>query len=235
MNGRIAFFRHAATSGGTGRAIGRTHVPLSPQGLLQAQGIATAFGYELESDPPDAAIRSPKATCHAMHADTAQSPLPVAALYSSPAVRARQTLAPLCSVMNDEPATVLPELDEIDLGRWEGMHFDAIKELYPDQYTERGKNIAAFRPPQGESFMDVQARMRQALARVSLGPFPAVAVTHAGWLRTLLCYMTGTPLDDLFRFSPPYACAVVLELDTGIPSMLGYNLRAHEVAELLRH
>ncbi|ABB40343.2 Phosphoglycerate mutase [Oleidesulfovibrio alaskensis G20] len=236
MNGRIALFRHAATSGSGGRAIGRTPVQLSAEGLTQAQGIAAAFGIEQLPDPEEACrcgAQAAQAACGAVHADAPPRPPRIAALYCSPAIRARQTLAPLSGGLESSEVTVLADLDEINLGRWEGMPFAAIEHLYPREYEERGRNMAGFRPPQGESFADVQIRMRKSLALMSAGPFPAVAVTHAGWLRTLLCHLTDTPLDDLFSFYPSYACAAVVELNTGIPRLLGHNLRAHEAAALL--
>lgn len=181
----IILLRHAATTGGEGRAIGRTSLPLSPEGLRQAAALC-------------AVIRQ----CQP------------AALYASPAARARDTLAPLRDVCT---VRTIADMDEIDMGEWDGRTFDSIRQQTPDMYARRGKDMARFRIPGGETFAEVQRRVMTALCHIAEGPRPAVCITHAGCLRAAACALTGTPLEDImsFRFSNMQGIAII-----GPPSAL---------------
>ncbi|WBF65981.1 histidine phosphatase family protein [Desulfovibrio subterraneus] len=200
MENYIVLLRHAATTGGKGRAIGRTPLALSEEGQQQAASL-------VESLPRLLARLSGNRTGRSF-----------AAVYSSPASRALDTLAPQYGQMAQgrfaclPQATILPELDEIDLGEWDGLAFEDIRSRFPQAYAMRGRDMAGFRPPGGENFRDVDARMQAAMTRMATGPLPALAVTHAGCIRTVLCRCTATPLDALFSFSPPHARPYVIEL-----------------------
>lgn len=178
MSAIIILVRHAATTGGEGRAIGRTPLALSALGQQQATALADS-------------LRS----------------VSFSRIYTSPALRAHATLAPLLK-RTQQTVLTMPELDEIDLGDWDGLPFTEIQQRFPDSYAERGSNLARFRPPRGngyaESFADVAKRMQHALAAIASEPLPALVMTHAGCIRSVLCHCTGTPLDDLFRFSPAH-------------------------------
>ncbi len=194
MPGDIILVRHAATCGGEGRAIGRTPLALSEEGLRQAAALADTLRH-----------------------------IPFGSLYTSPALRAQATLKPLLE-RTGRTAQIMPELDEINLGEWDGLPFAEIRERYPAAYAERGNDMAKFRPPaQGgvaENFADVDSRMHAALARIAAGPLPALVMSHAGCLRTVLCRCTGTPLADLFRFAPrhaqPFAIRLLAHNEAGV-------------------
>ena len=200
MENCIVLLRHAATRGGKGRAIGRTPLALSEEGQRQAAALVESLPCLLARLSGGKGIRS------------------FAAVYSSPASRALDTLAPQYGQMAQgsfaclPQATILPELDEIDLGEWDGLAFEDIRSRFPQAYAMRGRDMAGFRPPGGENFRDVDARMQAAMTRMATGPLPALAVTHAGCIRTVLCRCTATPLDALFSFSPPHARPYVIEL-----------------------
>lgn len=174
----IILLRHAATTSGEGRAIGRTALPLSPEGLQQAAALC-------------AVIRQ----------------FQPAALYASPAARARDTLGPLLDVCT---VRIIANFDEIDMGEWEGRTFDSIRQQTPDMYARRGNDMAHFRIPGGETFAEVQRRVMTALRHVAEGPRPAVCITHAGCLRAVACGLTDTPLEDImsFRFSNVQGIAI---------------------------
>ncbi|MEF2230097.1 MAG: histidine phosphatase family protein [Pseudodesulfovibrio sp.] len=176
----IVLMRHARTRGGRGRCIGRTPLELSSEGRVQAARAAAGL-----------------AGCR------------FARLYSSPARRALDTLAPLAEILHLEPR-VAPGLDEIDMGEWDGLAFDEIRARDPEGFAARGRGFASFRPPGGESFADVADRAMEVLRVLAADPQPVLAVTHAGVIRAVLCRLTGHPLDDPFHFSPGYGvCTVV--------------------------
>lgn len=176
----IVLVRHGRTDGGEGRCIGRTALSLSPEGWEQARELAVVLG-----------------------------DVPWARLCSSPAGRALDTLAPLVR-REGLDVEVLPALDEIDMGAWDGLSFDVVRERFPEEYAARGRRLGRFRTPGGESFADVADRAMDALAELARGPQPVLAATHAGVIRAVLCRVTGHPLDDLFRFRPGNARCTVL-------------------------
>ncbi len=59
----------------------------------------------------------------------------VTAVYCSALTRARQTAAALCAA-----PTVVPGLEEQDMGEWDGLSFAAIKEKFPALYAAREKD-----------------------------------------------------------------------------------------------
>nr|WP_321513886.1 histidine phosphatase family protein [uncultured Pseudodesulfovibrio sp.] len=191
----IVLMRHAQTEGGAGRCIGRTPVPLSDAGRERARHIV-------------ASLRS----------------VGFKRLCASPAQRAQDTLDPLARVL-DMTVETLPALNEIDMGKWDGLPFEDVRRLYADGYAERGGRFGSFRPPLGESFMDVADRALVALNELAHGALPVLVATHAGVLRSVLCRVTGHPMDDLFHFKPDYAHCVLLRSGTN-----GLELIASDVS-----
>lgn len=176
----IVLLRHCRPTGGDGLCVGRTPLQLSADGELQARALAEELGA-----------------------------VPFARLCSSPAIRARHTLGPLAERLG-MPVAILPEVDEIDMGAWDGLAFADIRERFPEEYAARGRRFGCFRAPGGESFEDVADRVMVALERLAEGKLPVLVATHAGAIRAALCRVTGHPLDDLFRFKPGYARCTVL-------------------------
>ncbi|MGE4423050.1 MAG: histidine phosphatase family protein [Pseudodesulfovibrio sp.] len=198
----IVLLRHGWTEGGKGRCVGRTPLPLSPEGRAQALDLVDALGA-----------------------------IPFARLCSSPAGRAQDTLAPLAERLGLEVET-LPALDEIDMGAWDGLSFDEIRARFPEEYASRGQRLGSYRAPGGESFADVAGRAMATLAELAEGPQPVLAATHAGVIRSVLCRVTGHPLDGLFRFSP--GCGRCTVLRTGATfELVADDVFARSVRELL--
>ncbi|CCH49105.1 histidine phosphatase family protein [Pseudodesulfovibrio piezophilus] len=199
----IVLVRHARTSGGTGRCIGQTPLPLSPAGVVQAHGLISTLG----------AVRFGR-------------------IVSSPAVRAMETVAPLALHLGLDVET-LPGLDEIDMGLWEGQSFAVLKQTDAEAYEQRGRRFASFRPPGGESFADVAARALSVLESLPESTLPILAATHAGVIRSLLCRLTGHPLDDLFHFTPRHGwCCVLARADSGL-QVLAESIAPDQVEEAL--
>lgn len=123
---------------------------------------------------------------------------PDAARLISPALRCRQTAR---SLWPDVPA---PDSDarlwEQDFGAWEGMPFDQL----PDLGALDLPDLAAHRPPQGESFADLYARAQPALAEVvARGYRKTVIIAHAGLIRAALGMALGQPhLGLAFQIAP---------------------------------
>jgi len=104
-------------------------------------------------------------------------------VWSSPLQRARA----LAEALHPAPQFD-PRLAEMDFGAWEGQAWDAVGPAALDDWAA---DIAGFRPPQGETGLEVQAR---ALAWLAERHEPElVVVTHAGIKRALLAHWLGLP------------------------------------------
>ncbi|WP_245628660.1 histidine phosphatase family protein [Salidesulfovibrio brasiliensis] len=179
--------RHARTEGGEGCCIGRTTLKLSKDGARQA--------VEAAEELRDCGF---------------------ARLGCSPSLRACDTVAPLAGRMELDPV-VMPGLDEIDMGAWDGLTFSEIRERFPRDYELRGKDFAGFKPLNGESFNEVADRAVSALERSAAGPLPLLAVTHAGVIRAVLCRLTGHPMNKLFDYTPGHLeCSILKSTPTGL-------------------
>jgi len=109
-------------------------------------------------------------------------------------------------------ATILPDLNEINLGSWDGMPIAEVKRLFPLEYQLRGADLAGYRPPSGESFADLSARVVPTFKKIiqhSSGNL--LIVGHAGVNRVILCHLLGMPLANLFRLGQEYGCLNILE------------------------
>ncbi len=116
---------------------------------------------------------------------------PVARVVSSPARRCRQTAQALFG-----DATTDPRLWEQDFGRHDGLPFDRL----PDLGVLDSVALAAHRPPDGESFDDLCARVLPALAdhgRDAHARGPVALVVHAGVIRAALGGVAGHPPGGL--------------------------------------
>ena len=103
---------------------------------------------------------------------------------TSPALRCRQTAAALWP---DHAAASDPALWEQDFGDWEGIAFGDL----PDLGNLSGAVLAEHRPPGGESFADVCARVGPALAALADHGGRVAIVAHAGTVRAALALALG--------------------------------------------
>lgn len=112
----------------------------------------------------------------------------------------------------DKEITVLNELREINLGKWDGKTFKEIKEKYPKEFNERGENFTSFCPPEGESFEDLSKRILPVFKDITEKAMGDILiVSHAGVNRVILCDLLGIPLDDIFSVHQDYGCINLIE------------------------
>ncbi len=133
--------------------------------------------------------------------------------YSSPKLRCRETaraLLPEHAIQWDD------DLREIDFGQWEKRTFEEAAAERPD-LVERWKAFAAdFAFPGGERLEAFLARVRRTADRLAGDDAPTVlAVTHAGVIRAVLCYLLGLEPRRYVAFDVGYAGLVVVRLFGG--------------------
>lgn len=149
----------------------------------------------------------------------ALSAVPLAGAWCSSLSRCRDT-AELALAGQPLRATPLDDLREINLGRWEGLSEDEVRQRFPGEFERRGADLANAAPDGGESFAQAQNRAWGALDGIlahtdgSQGSVVLV-VAHAGINRSLLCRALGLPLERLFSLGQDYGCLTVLRFSQG--------------------
>ena len=139
------------------------------------------------------------------------SGIPFNHIYCSHLKRSLET-ARIIRAENETPITVLPDLAEINLGRWDGMPVSEVRRQFPQEYQLRGADLAGYRPYGGESFADLSLRVMPALQSVVQQSVGNVLISgHAGVNRVILCHLLGMPLANLFRLEQEYGCLNILE------------------------
>lgn len=162
------FLRHGEPDFPQGERVclGRMDVSLSPFGRLQAAVAARAL-----------------------------AELPIAAVFCSPLLRARQTADLLHC-----PYQILEGLQEIDTGAWDGHSFEEIRRNWPELYERRGTSPFLSFPkaePQGLSLL----RFLHAVGKTARGTGGNLLfVTHAGILRLFFAAMRDLPSLDALPF-----------------------------------
>jgi len=144
------------------------------------------------------------------------APVKLAALYSSDLTRARRT-GEIIGAPHGLAPTVVPQLREMAMGRWEGLTAAVIQRDEPDRFAEWMANVGRFPFPDGESVPDLEARAWpafEAIAGAHAGQAIAV-VAHGGTNRALLCRALGLPPGRLLSMGQDYGALTVLErIDT---------------------
>jgi broad specificity phosphatase PhoE len=186
--------RHASYDGVDEILVGRTPVHLNATGESEAAAVAAELAH-----------------CE------------LAAVFSSPQLRARQTADAIAS-RQGQTVTIEPGLDEIDFGAWTGRPFASLA----DNPAWRAFNSTrSFAPvPAGEPMLAAQARAVATVQRL-LSRFPEseiAAVSHADVIKSVLTYALGMSLDLMHRITLAPASRCVLLLEDGRPRIAAINL-----------
>jgi probable phosphoglycerate mutase len=134
----------------------------------------------------------------------------VAAVYASPLERTYETAEPIAKALG-RTIEVEEGLIELDVGDWTGIDLAEARKRPEWRQIQRYPSGFAF--PGGESFVAMQARLVDTMARLR-ARHPGetvVAVSHADPIRALVAHAMGTHLDLFQRVvvSPCSVTAVV--------------------------
>lgn len=176
MSTTIYLIRHGETAGNAEvRYIGWTDIPLDAKGVVQAQELC----YKLQQ-------------------------YAIEEIYASPLQRAIATAAPIAEVLRKQ-IHIENGLKEINCGAWETLTAKQVCEKWPKELDNWANHPDKLKIPEGDSFADVQKRMISALgaiARANQGKNVAV-VSHMGAILTVGCYLTNTPIRNLWSLGQP--------------------------------
>lgn len=127
--------------------------------------------------------------------------LPVKAIYSSPLDRARETAAPLAGRLGLE-VQIRAGLVETGVGDWTGQELKSLRKQ-PDWKIVQ-ESPSRFRFPNGESFLECQARMVTTVEAILQDHTPeelVICVSHGDPIKLLATYHLGMPLDHFQRLA----------------------------------
>src|SRR5262249_18315875 len=129
---------------------------------------------------------------------------PIDYCYCSPMLRAVQTAAIVAAPHGISPQP-LEALTECDVGRWEGLDWQAIRYLDAESYYRFTANPAEHGYPGGESFADVFRR--------AAGALEELLKVHAGHSILVVAHhvVNRTYLAGLLGLSPDQARQVTLD------------------------
>ena len=195
--------------------LGRTDLPLGAFGRMQAALLAVKTKY-----------------------------LPLGTIFSSPLLRCLETAAFLLSkdssagsannrfatennldvhATDDGAIRVIPDLQEQDMGPWDGLDFEDIQKKWPDLYKKRSSNRLLL-PDGAETLSSVQKRAVHAVLQALKETEGNVTfVTHASVIQALCAYFKGTPLSESFSLRLPYTGCVQIVVPEVGTNMLGQN------------
>jgi broad specificity phosphatase PhoE len=171
---KICLLRHGETDWNLqGRCQGVTDLDLNETGVRQARGVGAFLSKEK-----------------------------IDAVYSSNLKRATQT-AHAISKHHGLEVKVRSDLREMDHGIFEGLTFKEIRANYPEFIGPWREQPAHLPVPGGECIADVEKRTWKGIEEIERShPSYAsvVVVSHQFPIVTVLCRITGTPLNDYRRF-----------------------------------
>ncbi len=176
---KILLVRHGETDWNVAQRIqGSTDIPLNENGLAQAEELA----HTLENRNT-----------------------PIIGVYTSKLQRAAQT-AQCVADMLGVPCHVLPGLEEINFGLWEGITWEQVAERFPDDLKRWKENRRYEQPPHGESYQELLVRVVEALQKriaqleesgQNIGDI--VVVTHSADIMTILSFVNDTPFYEMVK------------------------------------
>lgn len=196
MKRYIYLLRHGETEyGKEKRYLGHTDCKLSKKGKNQAKYLSSIF---------------------------AKNEIVIDSIFSSDLARCKETIS---IVFPEREIVFLERLREINMGTWDGLTFEEIKNKYPEDYEFRGENISAFIPPNGESFSQCQRRAVSFLKYIiNFTNGNVVICSHSGFIRALLCSLLDKDLTEMFEIKQSYGCINIITIEEQKVVVEGINL-----------
>jgi probable phosphoglycerate mutase len=158
-----------------------------------------------------------------------------AALYASPLLRTRQTIAPTAARAKME-VTLEAGLREIAYGEWEGRREEEVARSEPERFHAWSAHPGRVSPPGGENAIEIAARamavMEAIRARHSDGK--VLVVSHKATIRVVLCALLGIDVDQFrARIAQPVASVSVVGFKKNGPMLEKLGDTSHLPPELL--
>lgn len=196
---RLVLVRHGRTAfNASGRIQGHVDNPLDDVGTRQAR----LLGVALASDVRDGAV-----------------------VVHSPLSRASQTARAIVAASGTiGEVQVDADWIELDYGSFDGLH---QSEIDPATWS-RWRRDAEFRPPGGESLIDVEGRVRKAMDRaLELGARTVIVVSHVSPIKAAVTLALGVDSAVAWRTRLDPASICRIELSARGSTLVGFNDTSH--------
>lgn len=146
----------------------------------------------------------------------------VAAVYASPLERARETAMPIARARG-LALRIERGLLELDVGSWTGSRLERLSKR--PEWAAVQRYPSGFRFPDGESFVEMQARVTATLAELVSRHRGGVvvAVSHADPIKAALAQALGMHLDLFQRLAIAPGSITTIAYGALGPTVLGMN------------
>jgi len=155
----------------------------------------------------------------------------IAAVYSSPLERARETAAPIARLTKNT-TRIERGLIECDFGAWTGQSLRRL--MKKPEWSQVQRSPSTFRFPAGESFVEMQTRMVSAVDAIRRRHpgRTVVCVSHADTIKAAVAHAAGTPLDLFQRIVISTCSVTAIMYSDGGPIVLTVNSTGASLREL---
>jgi probable phosphoglycerate mutase len=185
--------------------------------LLVRHGLTDQTGTRLYGRSPGVHL-SERGREHAARLAERLAPVRLHALYSSPLERCTETAEPLAAATG-RAVQLLPEIQEIDYGRWTGRPFASLRRTKLWAAVRSLPSTARF--PDGEALLEVQSRTVRALDEMAARhPRDNVAVAHGDVISLAVAHYLGMHIDLFQRLTVAPGSVSVVALGDGPPAVV---------------
>lgn len=155
-------------------------------------------------------------------------------VWSSCLARAIETVNPLigkCRSMGDRSPIIkahrIRALNELFAGSCEGMTYQQIKTVLPEEFKARERNKLTYRYPNGgESYVDLIERLRPIIIELERENSDVLIVAHNAVVRTIIGYFTDTSSEELPFLEVPLHQVICL-----VPTPFGCEVTHYPLGE----
>lgn len=150
-------------------------------------------------------------------------------IYTSDLKRAVQT-AKVIEKHTGADVCSTPLLREIDMGDWQGLNWDQIKQNYPKYYADWSQYTTDMPYPGGECGKSVIKRFQTLISQIELSDYDnLVMVTHSGLIKTVVSSLLCMPVEKRFFITVENCSISVLSFDRELDRLrvLRLNDSAH--------
>jgi len=156
------------------------------------------------------------------------SGLPIQHVYSSPLIRAKQT-AEAIARHHQLGVAAVEDLQECNVGRWEGMDWGSISQQHPEEYKAFMENPSLMPYLGGESYADVQKRATPAINQLlkQHSGETVVIVAHNVVNRAYISGILGQDLRFAKDLRQSNCCVNILKHEEGATRLITMNSHFH--------
>jgi len=183
--------------------------------------------YTLQGNAVDLPL-SPAGEIQAREVAAFLAQFPISRVYGSHLLRSRQTAEAIALLQNASPHLV-EDLHECDVGLWEGLDWQTIRERYPQEHRRFVEDTAETPYLGGESYGGVLRRTMPVIERLCdshTGESIAI-VAHNVVNRALLAHLLGLGLQRAPKIAQANGCVNLIRRHEGQSELVTLNSVFH--------